>query len=173
MSRLLRAFADRVDRANDAIGRGVSWLVLAMALITFAVAILRYVFSIGFVWLQDSYVWLHGIVFMTGAGYTLLKDGHVRVDVIYRPLGDRFKAWVDLLGGLLLLLPMVGAVAWASLPYVLASWARLEGSRNPGGLPAIYLLKSFLLVFCVLIGLQGLSLSIRSLLRLLDLESRA
>ncbi len=160
----LDGFADRVDRINDAVGRGVSWLVLAMALVTFGVAILRYVFSFGLVWLQESYVWMHGVVFMAGAGYTLLKDGHVRVDILYRPFGRRYKAWVDLAGAFLLLLPTVVVAAWSSLPYVLTSWDRLEVSREAGGLPGLFLLKSFLLVFCLLVGLQGLSLAARSVL---------
>ena len=79
---LLGRFADAVDRLNGAVGRWVSWLVLLMALVTFAVAILRYVFSFGFVWLQESYVWMHGIVFMVGAGYALMADAHVRVDIV-------------------------------------------------------------------------------------------
>lgn len=158
--------ASLIDRLNDAVGRGVAWLVLAMALVTFAVAILRYVFSFGLVWLQESYVWMHGIVFMAGAGYALLTDAHVRVDILYRPFGDRYKAWVDLVGGLVLLLPMVAVTAWSSLPYVEASWQRLEASREAGGLPGLFLLKSFLIVFCVLVALQGLSLCLRSLVAL-------
>jgi len=162
----LEAFADRVDALNRAIGRWASWLVLAVALVTFAVAILRYVFSFGLVWLQESYIWMHGMVFMTGAAYALLTDAHVRVDILYRPFSDRYKAWVDLLGGLFLLLPMVGVAAWASLPYVLSSWERLEASRETGGLPGLFLLKSFLLVFCVLVALQGMSMCARALLAL-------
>ncbi len=170
MSLLVR-LADGLDWLNERIGRAVSWLVLAMALITFAVAILRYVFSIGFVWMQESYVWLHAIVFMAGAAYTLLHDAHVRVDVIYRPFGERYKAWVDLLGGLLLLLPMAVVAGWVSFPYVMSSWDKLEASREAGGLPALFLLKSFLLVFCVTVGLQGLSLAARSFVTLAG-ESR-
>jgi TRAP-type mannitol/chloroaromatic compound transport system permease small subunit len=137
-----------------------------MMLVTLTVVILRYVFSVGFIWLQESYVWLNGIAFMVGAGYTLLKDGHVRVDIFYRPASARFRAIVNLLGSLLLLLPMVTVVAVYTVPYVAAAWERLETSREAGGLPALYLLKSFLLVFCLLLGLQGLSLAARSLLAL-------
>lgn len=158
--------ASLIDRLNDAAGRGVAWLVLAMALVTFTVAILRYVFSFGLVWLQESYVWMHGIVFMAGAGYALLTDAHVRVDVLYRPFGERYKAWVNLVGGIVLLLPMVAVTAWSSLPYVEASWLRLEASREAGGLPGLFLLKSFLIVFCVLVALQGVSLCLRSLVAL-------
>jgi TRAP-type mannitol/chloroaromatic compound transport system permease small subunit len=160
----LAAFVRSIDRLNDAVGRGVAWLTLAMVLITFAVVLLRYVFAIGWVWMQESYVWLHGVVFMLGAGYTLLHQGHVRVDIFYRDAAPRRKALVDLFGSLLLLLPVVGLIFWVSLDYVADSWARLEESREAGGMPGLFLLKTVILGFCVLLGLQGLSLAGRSLL---------
>ncbi len=160
----LAAFVRLVDRLNDAVGRGAAWLTLAMVLITFAVVVLRYVYAIGWVWMQESYVWLHGIVFMIGAGYTLLHDGHVRIDIIYRPAGRRYKAWIDILGSLLLLLPMVVLVFLMSADYVATSWANLEESREAGGLPGLFLLKTVIPVFCLLLGLQGLALAARSLL---------
>jgi TRAP-type mannitol/chloroaromatic compound transport system permease small subunit len=166
----LAAFVRFIDRLNDAIGRGIAWLTLAMVLITFSVVILRYVYSIGWVWMQESYVWLHGIVFMVGAGYTLLHNGHVRVDIIYRPSDYRYKAVIDILGSLLLLLPLVGLVFVTSFGYVADSWIRLEESREAGGLPGLFLLKSMVLVFCVLLGLQGLALAGRSLLALAGFE---
>lgn len=153
-----------IDRANDLIGRGVAWLTLAMVLITFVVVVLRYVFSIGFVWVQESYVWLHGVVFMVGAGYTLLHEGHVRVDIFYREGSPRFKAGVDLFGSLALLLPvivMIWIVAW---PYVVSSWTSFEESREAGGLPGLFMLKSVILVFCVTLGMQAISLALRSIL---------
>ena len=155
-----------VDRLNDVIGRAVSWLTLALVLVTFASVVLRYGFSLGWIWLQESYIWLHGIVFMLGAGYTLLHGGHVRVDLIYRGAGPRYKAWVDLCGVLLLLLPMIIVLAWFSWSYVIDSWIYLEGSPTTGGLPGLFLLKTVLLVFCALVGLQGLALAGRSLLAL-------
>jgi TRAP-type mannitol/chloroaromatic compound transport system permease small subunit len=162
----LAAFVRFVDRLNDVLGRGVAWLTLAMVLVTFAVVILRYIYAIGWVWMQESYVWLHGIVFMLGAGYTLLHNGHVRVDVIYRAAGPRYKSVIDLLGSLLLLLPMVVVVFVVSQPYVAASWQKLEESRQAGGLPGLFLLKTVILAFCLLLGLQGLALAGRSLLAL-------
>jgi TRAP-type mannitol/chloroaromatic compound transport system permease small subunit len=164
---VLGAFVRGIDRLNEVVGRAASWLFLAMALATLCVVILRYVFSVGFIWLQESYVWLNGIAFMVGAGYTLLKDGHVRVDIFYRPASWRFRAWVDLVGSLLLLLPMVVVVLVYSVPYVAAAWEQLESSREASGLPAVFLLKSVLLLFCLLLGLQGLALAGRSLLALL------
>ncbi len=163
----LIAFVNLVDRLNDRIGRGIAWMTLLMVLITFVVVILRYVYAIGWVWLQESYVWLHGIVFMLGAGYTLLHNGHVRVDIFYRPSGIRYKAIVDLFGSLLLLLPLVAVVIFVSYGYVFDSWARLEESREAGGLPGLFLLKTVILLFCALIGLQGLSLAARSFLVLI------
>lgn len=160
----LATFIRSIDRLNDAIGRSVAWLTLAMVLIAFTVVVLRYVYAIGWVWMQESYVWLHGIVFMIGAGYTLLHNGHVRIDIIYRPAGDRYKAVIDLFGSLLLLLPMVLIVFLVSIDYVASSWGKLEESREAGGLPGLFLLKTVIPLFCLLLGLQGLALAGRSLL---------
>jgi TRAP-type mannitol/chloroaromatic compound transport system permease small subunit len=166
----LAAFVRLIDRLNDAVGRGVAWLTLAMVLITFAVVLLRYVFAIGWVWMQESYVWLHGIVFMLGAGYTLLHNGHVRVDIIYSSASPRYKSVIDLFGSLVLLLPLVVVVFLVSFQYVMASWLKLEESREAGGLPGLFLLKTVILAFCVLLGLQGLALAGRSLLTLAGKE---
>jgi TRAP-type mannitol/chloroaromatic compound transport system permease small subunit len=101
---------------------------------------------------------------MLGAGYTLLHEGHVRVDVFYRGASVRYKAWVDLLGALFLALPMLIVVFNVALPYVETSWTRLESSREAGGLPGLFLLKTVIPLFCVLVGLQALALAARSLL---------
>ncbi len=163
----LDAVVRGIDRVNQFVGRAASWMLLAMLLVTLTVVVLRYVFSTGFIWLQESYVWLNGTAFMLGAGYVLLKDAHVRVDVFYRGASWRFRAWVNLAVSLLLLLPMVVVVFYLSVPYVVASWERLETSREASGLPGVFALKSILLVFCLLLGLQGLSLAARSLLSLI------
>jgi len=160
----LCALSDAIDRFNERVGRAVAWLTLAMVLVTFLVVILRYVFSVGFVWLQESYVWMHGVVFMLGAGYTLLHDGHVRVDLLYAGASARRRAWVNLGGVLALLLPLVLTIWWGVWPYVIASWERLESSREAGGLPGLFLLKSVLLGFCIVVGLQGVSLALRSVI---------
>ncbi len=155
-----------IDWLNERLGRLVAWLTLGTVLITFAVAMLRYGFGLGWVWLQESYIWLHAIVFTLGSGYTLLHDGHVRIDIFYRPGSGRYRAIVDLLGSLLLLIPTLAVVFWMALPYVRQSWVRLEGSREAGGLPGLFLLKSVLLIFCIVLLAQGLALAGRSLLRL-------
>lgn len=160
----LPRFVRTVDALNDWVGRMVSWLCVAMVLTTFAVVVMRYVFNFGRVDIQESYVWMHGLVFMVGAGYALLHDAHVRVDVIYRPASIRYKAWVDLFGVMLLLMPVLVILAQVAMPYVWDSWDRGEVSREAGGLPRLYLLKTAILVFCALVLLQGLSLAARSYL---------
>ena len=154
---------DPIDRLNSAVGRAISWLTLVMALIQFIVVILRYVFSIGFIPMQESIWYLHGIIFMVGAGYTLLNDGHVRVDIFYRNARPRYKASVDFLGALLLLLPICVATFVLSFGYVVNSWKILERSTEINGLPLIFALKSMIWVFAVLLGLQGIALMARAL----------
>lgn len=158
MKGLVRA----IDGLNETIGRAVAWLVLLMVFTTFTVAVLRYGFSIGWVWLQESYVWMHGIIFMVAAGYTLLHDGHVRIDIVYGAVRIRTRAWINLLGVAFLLMPTLSVVWWTSYPYVLLSWERLETSREAGGLPGLFLWKTCILIFVILLGLQGIALAIRS-----------
>jgi TRAP-type mannitol/chloroaromatic compound transport system permease small subunit len=156
-----------VDTINERMGRAVSWLVLFMVLIQFAVVVARYVFGMGFIWLQESIIYMHAFVFLAAAGYTLLHNGHVRVDIFYGSMTDRGKAIVDLVGGLVFLLPMCGAIFWISFGYVSRSWQVLEGSpEGDSGIPAVFLLKGMILVFCVVVALQGVALIARSVLTL-------
>ena len=163
MSALAR-FAAIIDRTNDTVGRWVSWLALFMVLVQFALVIMRYVFGVGSILVQESLIYAHGTLFMIAAGYTLLMDGHVRVDVFYRGATPRRKALVDLLGVLFLLLPVCFLLWLTSFPYVAESWRVLEGSRETSGIPGVFLLKTVIPVFVLLIALQGISLAIRSLL---------
>lgn len=165
---ILAASVRFVDRVNETVGRWTSWLVLSLVLTTFLVTVLRYGFEVGWIWLQESYVWMHGTIIMVASGYTLLHDGHVRVDIFYRAASNRFKAWVNLFGVVAFLLPTLGVVWWASWPYVLLSWHRFEESREAGGLQGLYLLKTTMLVFCVLLALQGIALAIRSVFILMN-----
>lgn len=159
---MLRRTVHLIEGLNEAVGRVVSWLVALMVLTTFAVAVLRYGFRVGWVAMQESYVWMHATVFLVASGYTLRHDGHVRIDLIYGTLSARGKAWVNLLGVLFLLMPTLILVWWVAYPYVQLSWRRFEGSGDVGGLPGLFLLKSTILVFVVLLGLQGIALAIRS-----------
>src|SRR4051812_10700444 len=141
------SLADRIDRVNILIGRAASWCALAIVLIGFAVVLLRYVLGLGSIWLQESIIYAHAALFLLAAAWTLREGGHVRVDVLYADASPRVKAWVDLLGALLLLLPFCLAIVWFSLPYLERSWAILERSRETSGLPLVFLLKTLIPVF--------------------------
>jgi len=157
----LRGFVRGIDAINDWIGRTVAWLTLGCVLTCFAVVVLRYAFNVGFPWLQELYVWQHAAVFMAGAGYTMLHRGHVNVDVLYGQMNDRGKAWIDIFGTLVFLFPWLAVVAITSAPFVTSSWGIREASSTADGMPAVYLLKSLLLVFCVLLFVQGVALIAR------------
>ena len=151
----LRA-AETLDRINGLLGPVVSWLALAMVLVTFLVVVLRYAFDIGSIALQESVTYMHATLFMLGAAYTLQQQGHVRVDIFYQRFSRRGRAWVDLLGTLVLLVPICLFVLASSWGYVTESWAVHEGSREAGGLPDVYLLKTLLIVMPILVLIQGL-----------------
>jgi len=155
--------ADGIDALNNFIGRGVSWLTLFMALVMFVIVILRYMFNMGWIWMQESVVFMHGLVFMLAAGYTLLNEEHVRIDILYRPMSEKKKAIVNIIGILFLLFPTCFVMFYYGFPYVSDSWSVLEGSMEAGGLPGVFALKSVILVFPVLVGLQGISKIIRAL----------
>lgn len=164
----MQSIAGRVVRAieglNDAIGRAVSWLAISLVFTTCTVAILRYGFSMGWVWMQELYIWMHAVIFLVASGYTLLHEGHVRIDVFYGPAGLRAKAWVNIIGTLLFLFPMLALIGYMGFGYVALSWSRLESSQEAGGLPGLFLLKSCMLAFVVLLALQGIVLILRSVM---------
>ena len=153
-----------IDRINDVIGRSIAWLTLVMVLVTFLIVVLRYAFSIGWIAMQESVIYLHALVFMLGAAYTLKQNAHVRVDIFYNKLGDRTRAWIDLAGVLLLLTPFCLFIIVISWNYVSLSWSLLEGSRDAGGLPAVFLLKTTIPVMAGLLMLQGVAQALRSIL---------
>lgn len=158
-----------IDRFSDASGKLVSWLTLFMVIVTFVIVVMRYVFDAGLIWLQESVIWMHATVFMVGAAYTLKHEEHVRVDVFYRNMSQRRRAWVDTLGVLFMLLPLCGFLALKSFDFAATSWSMHEASRESGGLPypVLPLVKSVLIIMPVAVALQGLSLLRRSVACLL------
>lgn len=146
-----------------AIGNIVSWCAVLMVVVEFAVVLMRYVFGIGFIALQESVIYLHATTFMLASGAVLARDGHVRVDVVYSRLGPRSQALVDLLGALLFVAPLALLTFDVSLPYVARSWAILEGSRETSGLPFVYLLKTLIPAFAVLLAVQGIAMALKAL----------
>lgn len=153
-------------------GRAVSWLTVFVVLNVFVVVVMRYVFGIGHVWMQELYVWVHAAAFMMGAGYTFLHDGHVRIDLIYRGASQKYKATINLLGSVFLGLPFMWVLFFKALPLAERSFNMNERSSEAGGLPAIYLLKSVVVVFALLMGLQLISIVARSLLTLFNADKK-
>jgi len=158
----LTTIANAVDRINTAAGRAAAWLIVAIVLVEMAVILVRYVFGLGSIWLQESIIYAHAALFLLAAAWTLSVDRHVRVDVFYGHARPRTKAIIDLFGSLVLLLPFVIVLFVYALPYVGRSWALLERSREASGLPFVYLLKTLIPVFAVMLGLQGLAQAIRA-----------
>jgi TRAP-type mannitol/chloroaromatic compound transport system permease small subunit len=172
--RSLQGLARAIDRLNESIGVTVAWLALALVLVEFTVVLMRYVFGVGSVKMQESIVYMHATVFMVAAGYTLLHNGHVRCDIFYAAASPRRRALVDLVGVAVFLLPTCALIAWAAWPYVAQAWAVREGSPEGSlGIPAVFLLKSIILVFAGLVALQGIALALHSVLRLAGAEAAA
>lgn len=151
-----------VDRSVCWLGRAVSWLCLAMVILTGLIVALRYVFDQGWIWMQELVTWMHAAVFMLAAAYTLSRDEHVRVDIFYRRLSARGRALVDTAGVVLLLLPTCGWILYTGLDYVAASWGMLESSRETGGMPGLFLLKTLIVVTPVLLALEGIAFALRA-----------
>lgn len=154
--------ADGIDTINEFIGRGVSWLTFFMAIVMFITVILRYAFNMGWIWMQESVMFMHGFVFMLAGGYTLLAEEHVRIDIFYRPMSEKKKAIVNIIGILFLLFPTCFLIFYYGYSYVGDSWRVLEDSKEAGGLPGVFILKSSILAFPVLVGMQGIAKLIRA-----------
>ncbi len=155
-----------IDAITAALGRAVGWLTLAMVAATLVVVVMRYGFDAGWLWLQESITWMHAFVFMFGAAWALRNGDHVRVDIFYRKLGPRGQAVVDLIGTLLLLMPLCFYILWQSWPYVMQSVQVGENSREAGGMRAIWVLKAVIPLATTMLILQGISEAVRAWRRL-------
>jgi TRAP-type mannitol/chloroaromatic compound transport system permease small subunit len=158
--------AAAIDRITAAIGRIATWCALYVVAAEFAVVVLRYALGFGSIRLQESVLYAHAALFMLAAAWTLQIDGHVRVDIFYSRCAPRARAAIDLFGAVVFLLPFAAALFALTLPYVERSWHIFEGSPQPSGLPFVYLLKSIILVFAALMGLQGVAQAVRAALTL-------
>lgn len=161
--RLALGLARGIDALNALLGRSLAWLSLLLVLLTSAVVLLRYGFSIGATALQELTLYAHALVFMGAAAWTLQRDAHVRVDIFYRSASPRRQALTDLLGSLLFLLPFCLFLAWSCWDYVMLSWAHRERSADAGGLPWVYLQKSIILLLVASLLLQALAQLIKTI----------
>lgn len=160
-----------IDTINEWVGRGVAWVTLALVLVIFTDVVMRYLFNTSFVFTQELEWHLFGFIFLIGAGYTLLHDGHVRVDIIYQRQGYRGRAWINLMGVILFLIPGCLMVIITSWKFVLNSLLILEGSPDPGGIPLRFIVKGCIPAGFALLLLQGLSLGIHSLMQIAGIET--
>ncbi len=156
MDALARAI-NVIDWINRSVGKVVAWLTLATVLICGMVVLLRYSAGLGYVWMQELYVWTHAMTFLLAAGFAYLLNAHVRVDIFYARMSPRGKAWVDLFGVVFLLMPWLALLGWTAWTYVSYSWQTNEVSVQGNGMPAMYVLKASILGFVLLLGLQGLA----------------
>ncbi|HVV61551.1 MAG TPA: TRAP transporter small permease subunit [Pseudolabrys sp.] len=154
--------ADAIDRLTTAIGRAVAWLILFVVLVQFALVVARYAFDVGSIRWTESVIYADAALFLLAAAWTLRTGGHVRVDVFYAEASPRAKAWIDLFGAALLLLPFALAVLWLSVPFAQRSWAILERSQETSGLPLVFVLKTLIPLFAAMLVLQGIAQIIRA-----------
>jgi len=167
----LKIFSRWMDKINEWVGQGVAWVTLGLVVVVFVDVVMRYLFNTSFVFTQELEWHLFAFIFPIGAGYTLLHDGHVRVDIIYQRLGSKAKAWMNLLGVIIFLLPGCIMVIITSWKFTYNAWAVMEGSPDPGGIPYRYLVKGTITVGFILLTLQGLSMGIHSLMEILGIEN--
>ncbi len=166
----LRAVVHSIDTITDYSGRVLAWLALAMATLTALIVVMRYGFNFNSIYIQELVVYLHGSLFMLGAPFALKRGAHVRVDIFYRRFSARSRAWVDALGGIVFLMPFCLFVLGVSWQFVSESWAIREISSEPGGIPAVYLLKSLIPLMALNLLLQGVAETLRNALVLAEAD---
>ena len=168
ISKILLNISNLFSYINKYAGYLSAFLVIFMTINVFVVVLLRYLFGISFIWMQETYVWMHAYIFMIGAGFTYLNDDHVRIDIIYKSASPFYRAIVDLIGNLILLLPFLYIIWIFSYPFVYKSWQMGEISREAGGLSMLYLLKFAILLFVILLFIQAISKIINSFLKIIN-----
>lgn len=167
---ILAGLVRAIDTLIQLGGRAVAWLALAMIIINATIVILRYGLGNGSIALQESMIYLHASLFLLSSAWVLQADGHVRVDVFYRNMSARQRAWVNSLGALLFTMPVAATILWVSWDYVAQSWHIQEHSTEADGLPGVFLLKTLIPVFAVSLFLQALAEALRACLVLVGYQ---
>ena len=165
---ILKNLSSTINYINKIAGFICAIIVVLMSLNVFLVVVLRYLFGISFIWMQETYVWMHAYIFMLGAGFTYLNDDHVRIDIIYRSSSKLYKALVDSIGIIFLLFPFLYIIWNYSYPFVYKSWQMNEISREAGGLSMLYLLKLAILLFVALLSIQAIAKIINNFINIIQ-----
>lgn len=168
--RIMKKIINFLENINRFVGLSVRWFVLLMVLIQFSIVIMRYTLGYSSIAVNESVLYLHAAVFMLGAGYTLLVDGHVRVDIFYAKATQKTQAKIDLFGHLALLIPAMLAILYWSWPSVYNAWKIKEGAISVGGIPAAWVMKLLIPSFCILLLIQSLACLLHKILLLLEKE---
>ena len=155
---LLKKISTFINNLNLKIGELFSWLLLCMVLLTCLIVILRYLFNIGFIWMQELVRFFYAAVFMLCAAYTLVENAHVRVDIFYSKMSEKNKNLVNVLGSIFFLIPVCFTTFFYSFSYVINSWMQLEGSLEERGLHAVFIMKTFIWLFSFMLFAQALSI---------------
>lgn len=163
MDKLVR-FCEVIDQTNEMVGKSAAWSAFALVITQFGIVLMNHLYSEGSIAIQESLTYMHSSLFLGAAGYTLLHNGHVRVDVFYSSMTKKRKAYVNLAGTLIILFPVLFMIGFYALPYVSASWQILEGSTESSGLQFVFVLKTLILIFVFSTLLQGISVSIHSII---------
>ena len=147
-----------IDNLNIKVGKLFSWLLILMVLFTCLIVVLRYLFNIGFIWMQELVRFFYAAVFMLCAAYTLVENAHVRVDIFYSKMSEKNKNLVNILGSIFFLIPVCFITFFYSFSYVINSWMQLEGSLEERGLHAVFIMKTFIWLFSFMLFAQALSI---------------
>ena len=162
--KFLKKYILVIDRVNENLGRWTSWLTTFLVLVVSYDVFSRYLLNISIVGVQELEWHIFAVIFLLAAAYTYKIDEHVRVDVFYSNFSEKKKAWVNLLGVILFLIPFCVIVIYISEFFVFSSFRMGETSPDAGGLPARYILKSFIPLSFFFILLQGISQAFKSIL---------
>jgi len=167
----LKKISQFIDALNEKTGLFAAWLTTLMVITVVYDVVMRYGFKKGNIAVQEMEWHIFAVVFLIGAAYSLKKDAHVRVDILYTKLSTKKKAWIDLLGTFIFLIPFSIMVIYSTSNFIESSWAVREVSPDPGGLPGRYILKAMIPAGFALLILQGISQAIKNLLVITGKES--
>ncbi|HEV8585843.1 MAG TPA: TRAP transporter small permease subunit [Methylomirabilota bacterium] len=158
---MLRELARKIDRAQDVLGRGLSWLMLAMVLVVFFDVVMRYAINRTFVATQELEWYIFAVAYLMAGGYVMLLDEHVRVDILYSRWSPRKKAWMDFILLFVFFFPSAFLIMYTAWPFVRNAWAVWEGSPDPGGIRGRWALKAVIILAFAVMAIQGFSEAVK------------